>query len=110
MEKNIHFILRITFKIVIYFFALIGFVTIFGPNADYKESCLDDGGVWDDEFQSCRFDCHTWQKGSGCDMISDEELEDFVNNYCAHEGKGLYRCTQSALELSRRRLKNSHTK
>ena len=73
---------------------------------DDKENCLDDGGVWDDEFQSCRFDCHTWQKESGCDMISDEELEDFVNYYCAHKGKGLYRCIQSALELSKRKFKN----
>ena len=104
MKKNIHFILHITFKIAIYFFALIGFMTIFCPNTNDKQNCLDDGGVWDDEFQSCRFDCHTWQKESGCDMISDKELEDFVNNYCAHEGKGLHRCTQSALELSKRKL------
>ena len=47
-----------------------------------------------------------YQKESGCDMISDEELEDFVNDYCAHEGKGLYRCLQSALELSKRKFKN----
>ena len=110
MKKNIHFILRITLKIVIYFFSFFGFLTIFESNTDYKGNCLDDGGVWDDEFQSCRFDCHTWQKESGCDMISDEELEDFVNDYCAHEGKGLYRCIQSALELSKRKFKNLHAK
>ncbi|MBQ7660104.1 MAG: hypothetical protein IJS26_05165 [Alphaproteobacteria bacterium] len=110
MKKNIHFILRITFKIVIYFFAIIGFLTVFLPHADERENCADDGGVWDDEFQSCRFDCRTWQKERGCVMISDEELEDFVNDYCAHEGKGLYRCTQSALELSKRKFKNLHAK
>ena len=66
---------------------------------------MDEGGVWDSEFGICRYDCQTWSKETGCTLISDNELEDYVNGYCStKEGKRLYRCEQSKFELSKRKL------
>ena len=106
MKKNL---LNICFKITLFFFAFLGIATVFIPGSDKADICADEGGVFDYEFSVCRFDCHTWKKETGCDLITDEELEKFVNNYCTREGKGLYRCRQSALELSKRKSKQSAT-
>ena len=82
---------------------LIGIILFPG---DEPGSCADDGGVWDDELKVCRFDCHHWNKKDGCILITDKELEDFVNGYCNGEGNGLHRCSQARLELSKRRLRD----
>ena len=97
---------KILFKVCLYLFAFIGLLSFF-HNPNPVDICLDEGGVFDEEFHTCRFDCNAWQKNTGCEPISDRKLESFVNDYCAHEGKGLYRCTQSALELSKRKLYRS---
>ena len=88
----------ITFFIFLSFVGLyiLGFV---GP----KDECFDDGGVWDNEHEVCRFDCTGWDKETGCIMESDESLEEYVNGYCSGDGKGLYRCNAAAAELSKRR-------
>ena len=104
MKKKL---LNICFKITLYFFAFLGVATLFIPSSDEADTCAEEGGVFDNEFHVCRFDCHTWQKDTGCDLMTDQELENFVNDYCTHEGKGLYRCKQSRLELSKRKLKQS---
>ncbi len=107
MKKKLTALLNVPYKILLYFFAFLGIATVFMPNSNKADICADEGGVFDYEFLACRFDCHTWQKETGCDLITDEQLEEFVNDYCAHEGKGLYRCRQSALELSKRKLNQS---
>lgn len=97
-------------KIFVYIWAILSFIAclcfvmlrvigLSGPH-DY---CADEGGVWDNEYQECRFDCKKWTKEAGCDMLSDEELEEYVNGYCKEEGKGLYRCRKGAFELEKRR-------
>ncbi len=68
-----------------------------------QDSCADEGGVWDNEYQECRFDCRKWTKETGCIMLTDEELEEYVNGYCQERGKGLHICHMSALELSKRK-------
>ena len=97
---------KIIFKIFIYLMAFCGFMSIFMRNIDLVGDCADDGGVWDDEYRVCRFDCVHWNEKDGCILLSDEELEDYVNDYCNREGKGLYRCRMARLELSKRQLRD----
>ena len=85
--------------LVIFMHVVLDFLGFTGP----QDFCADAGGVWDSEFGECRFDCLKWQKETGCIMLTDEELEEYVNAYCQKDGKGLYRCRQSALELSKRK-------
>ena len=80
------------------------FINILFP--DDVGDCLDSGGVWDNEYQECRFDCEHWNERDGCILRSDEELTDYVNGYCNGDGKGLYRCKQAKLELSKRILRD----
>ena len=86
--------------------AVIGFCSIFLENIDIAGDCADDGGVWDDEYEECRFDCIYWDKTTGCDLMSDEELEDYANGYCQGAGEGLYRCKKAKLECSKRVLRD----
>ena len=97
-------------KVAIYIWAVFSFLVCFllvilrvtglsGP----IDGCYDDGGVWDDEHEVCRFDCRKWIKEKGCIMLTDEELEEYVNGYCKGDGKGLYRCNQASAELSKRK-------
>ena len=80
------------------------FINILFP--DDVGDCHDSGGVWDDEYKSCRFDCEHWNERDGCILRSDEELTDYVNGYCNGDGKGLYRCKEAKLELSKRILRD----
>ncbi len=84
-------------------------VCLFSINILFPDAvgdCLDLGGVWDNEYKSCRFDCNHWNEKDGCILLTDEELTDYVNGYCSGEGKGLYRCEQAKLELSKRILRD----
>ena len=98
-DKTIVYIWAIFSFLVCVCFILLRIMGLSGP----IDGCLDDGGVWDGEFEECRFDCNTWNEKQGCVMISDEEMEDYVNGYCQNDGKGLYRCRMAALELSKRK-------
>ena len=93
-------------KVFFWLMAIAGFFNIFLRNIDLVGDCADSGGVWDDEYKECRFDCYHWNKKDGCILISDEELEDYVNGYCKGEGKGLYRCRMTKLEWSKRVLRD----
>ena len=93
-------------KIFFWLMAIAGFFSIFLRNTDLVGDCADSGGVWDDEYRVCRFDCHHWNKKDGCILRSDEELEDYVNGYCKGDGKGLHRCSMAKLELSKRQLRD----
>ena len=106
--KFIKTILRIIYKLFIYLFALLGFMMVVFHNVDtsHIESCIDDGGVWDDDYEECRFECKSWSKDTGCVIFTDKELDNYVNGYCSGDGKGLYRCKQALLELSRRKLRD----
>lgn len=104
--SKIFLISKIIFKIFIYLMAFCGFMSIFVRNIDFVGDCADDGGVWDDEYRVCRFDCMHWNEKDGCILRSDEELEDYVNGYCKGDGKGLHRCSMAKLELSKRQLRN----
>ncbi len=97
---------KIIFKIFIYLMAFCGFMSIFVRNIDFVGDCADDGGVWDDEYRVCRFDCMHWNEKDGCILRSDEELGDYVNGYCKGDGKGLHRCSMAKLELSKRQLRD----
>ena len=84
-------------------------VCLFSINILFPDAigdCLDLGGVWDNEYKSCRFDCNHWNEKDGCILLTDKELTDYVNGYCSGEGKGLYRCKQAKLELSKRILRD----
>ncbi len=95
------------FALVICLFALYGFISMF-VRSDFSsiDSCLDLGGVWDYEFETCRFDCETWTEKTGCVLITDEKLESYVNGYCSGYWGSLYRCDQARLELSKRKLRD----
>ena len=55
---------------------ILGFVTLFTIcfvlykigliEYDARESCIDDGKVWDGNLQKCRDDCLTWNPKEGC--------------------------------------------
>ena len=83
---------------------IFSIVSLFPEGRD--STCADDGGVWDNEYQECRFDCEHWNERDGCILRSDEELTNYVNGYCSGDGKGLYRCKQAKLELSKRILRD----
>ena len=95
------------FALVICLLAFYGLLSIFF-RSDFVaiDNCLDTGGVWDYEFETCRFDCKMWKKYTGCVLITDEELESYVNGYCSGDSKRLYRCRQAKLELSKRQLRD----
>ena len=104
--SKIFVISKAIFKIFVYLMAFCGFMCIFLRNIDLVGDCADDGGVWDDEYEICRFDCEHWNKNEGCILRSDEELKDYVNGYCNGGGKGLYRCRMAKLEWSKRQLRD----
>lgn len=104
--SKIFVISKVIFKIFVYLMAFCGFMSIFCRNIDLVGDCADDGGVWDDEYKVCRFDCNHWNAKEVCILLSDEELENYVNNYCNTEGKGLYRCRMAKLEWSKRQLRD----
>lgn len=101
-------ILRIIVKLVIYILALFGLFSLFpynGSDYDAIDYCADDGGVWDEEYHLCRFDCQ-YGGGNGCSLMPDDELEKLANIYCKKEGKLLYRCKMYKLEWSKRVLRD----
>jgi len=104
--SEIFVISKAIFKIFVYLMAFCGFMCIFLRNIDLVGDCADDGGVWDDEYRVCRFDCNHWNAKEGCILLSDEELENYINDYCNREGKGLYRCKMAKLEWSKRQLRD----
>ena len=101
---------KLTINLFIYLFALIGFTTVVFTLFDKSGSCIDIGGVWDGEFEECRYDCYHWSKEKGCDYIPDNKLEEYINGYCSGEGNGLYRCKHAKLELSKRKLRDKMLK
>ena len=97
-------------KIIVYIWAILSFAVCIGfvllgllGISEPIDGCMDDGGVWDNEYEVCRFDCRKWTEETGCIMLTDEELEEYVNGYCKQEGKELERCAQFSVELSKRR-------
>lgn len=100
---------KIIFKLCILLLAIIGIISLL-PSTDKTfeaiEFCADDGGVWDDEYKVCRFDCQYIGNGEGCVLRTDEELKDYVNGYCNNDGKWLYRCEMAKLEWSKRVLRD----
>ena len=110
IEKTFKNSARIIFNLFIYIFAFIGFMTVVYEHFDESGSCLDIGGVWDSGFDVWRQDCSHWNKNGGCEYIPDNELEKYVNGYCANEGKDLHRCKHAKLELSKRKLRDKMLK
>ena len=104
--SKIFVISKAVFKIFIYLMAFCGLMSIFMRNIDLVGDCADDGGVWDKEYNLCRFDCQYTGKGDGCVLRTDGELEEYVNGYCNNEGKWLYRCKMAKLEWSKRQLRD----
>lgn len=51
---------------------ILGFVVLFVLyktgliEYDARETCIDDGKVWDGDLQKCRDDCLTWNEKNGC--------------------------------------------
>jgi hypothetical protein len=37
--------------------------------------CADDGGIWDDEKEICRYDCSSWDKEKGCISLTENYQE-----------------------------------
>lgn len=101
--------LKILFKFIVYLMALMCFLSLV-VSGDYEMDCLDIGGVWDGEFEECRFDCLSWDETTGCVLMSDEELEKYVSDYCDKGEKDLLRCRKKSLELSKRRLRDKQRK
>ena len=102
-------LIKIIFKLCILLLAVFGIINLL-PNTDKTfegiDLCADDGGVWDKEYNLCRFDCQYTGSDDGCVLLTDEELEEYVNGYCQNEGKRLYRCKMARLEWSKRVLRD----
>ena len=102
-------LINVIFKLCILLLAIFGIINLLPSTNepfDGIDLCADDGGVWDKEYNLCRFDCQYTGKGEGCVLRTDEELEEYVNGYCNNEGKWLYRCKMAKLEWSKRKLRD----
>lgn len=93
---------KIIFGFVFVALAIVGFIFLLF-RFHILDDCQDLGGVWDGEYNECRFDCQKWSKETGCILLSDKELEE--NSNCI-----LYRCKMSKLELSKRQLRDKMNK
>lgn len=89
---------KIIFGLIFVISAIVGFIFLLF-RFHILDDCQDLGGVWDSEYNECRFDCRKWSKETGCILLSDEELEE--NSRCI-----LYRCKMAKLELSKRQLRD----
>ena len=88
--KNL--VLRTTMYILMMIVLLIVAMSIFWWNVFSGEEwntpqyhCADDGGIWDDEKEICRYDCDAWDKEKGCiieskvDAMKQEEQKNLQN-------------------------------
>lgn len=96
--KNL--ILRIAMYILILIVLFIVVMSIFWWNVFSGEEwntpqyhCADDGGIWDDEKEICRYDCSSWDKEKGCipeaevDTVKKKKEETPVNNTLPDENQ-----------------------
>lgn len=56
------------------------YIIFYVHSCQMVDSCLDLGGVWDDNEKRCRNDCLTWQKNYGCIKLTPEQIKAF--NQC----------------------------
>ena len=52
---------------------------------DYKGTCQENGGVWDEKAKRCRYDCLLWTHKTGCVRLYDAVLA--ALDRCGHDAK-----------------------